>query len=500
MRGRFARGRGQVLKSEIQFGQFLPDNPDFQNPGCVKANNTYPTAGGYGPFLGLGNTSGSTSGTCRGAALFERSTGDVITAGGGDDKLWVDVSGTVTNTTGLNSIGADAYWQFEQFNSFAFAVSPNNDLQHLTAIDSDLTWSAVSDAPEQAKVIGRIGPHLVVGNLASNPYKIQWSGLNAPTVYTPDATNLAGNAEMPHQYGEVTGIVGDRFPMIFQEYGISRISAVGPPLVFQVETIEEARGAIAPNSIVTVGFMTFFLAHDGFWASNGAAPQPIGTSRVNEFFRDDASAADLFRVQGAVNWEMQSIVWAYPSKGSGGVLDKIIIYSWAQDRWSTASIPVHWLVQGTVDATTLEDLDALYASIDDVPVSLDSAMFKARGRRLSAYVENGSNTELTALDGDALQTDFEIGESQPEPGRRSVVLQVWPIVQNSTENTEARVITRSVKGGPEVVSPVGVLNEGGWCPVRAEGLYTRVRITIPAGAIWEKAQGVQIGYRGAGTR
>ena len=486
--------------AEIQFGQFLPDHPDFQNPGCVRANNVYPSAGGYGPFRGAGNTSGSTSGECRGAAFFARSTQDAITVGGGDDKLWVDVSGTVTATTGLTSIGSDNYWQFQQFNSFVFAASANNDLQHLTSIDSDTSWSAVSDAPERAKVIGKIGAHLVVGNLASNPYKFQWSGINQPTAFTADATNRAGNAELRHEFGHITGIAGDRFPLIFQEYGINRVAAVGPPSVFQVEAIEEARGAIAPNSVVTVGFVTFFLAHDGFWATDGAATQPIGTSRVNEFFRDDASSVDLFRTHGAIDWENQSVVWAYASPESGGLFDRLIIYSWAEQRWSTASMSLQRLVQGTVNATTLEGLDALYASIDAIPISLDSVQFQARGRRLSAYLASGANTELTVLDGDALQADFETGEFQPAPGQRSMISQVYPIVQNSAENTEARIITKSAKGGPETISAVGMLNEAGWCPVRAEGLYARARMTIPAGAVWEKAQGVQVGFRGAGMR
>ena len=32
-------------------GQFLPDAPDYKNPGYVMAKNVIPTTGGYGPFL-----------------------------------------------------------------------------------------------------------------------------------------------------------------------------------------------------------------------------------------------------------------------------------------------------------------------------------------------------------------------------------------------------------------------------------------------------------------
>lgn len=485
--------------SEIPFGEFLPDAPDYKNPGCVRAHNVFPSTGGYGPLRGAGNTSGSTSGVCRGAKLYRRSSGDAVTVGGGSDKLWVDVSGTVTATTGLSAIGGDSYWQFEQFGIRIFAIAPNNDLKVLDDVDSDTSWASVSDAPGQAEVIGRVGNRLVVGCLASNPYAIQWSGENDPITFTASAVNYAGTAEADHDFGKITGIAGRRYPLLFQEYGLSRISEVGPPTVFQIDRIEEARGAIAPNAIVTVGLWTFFLSDDGFWVTNGAGAQPIGTRRINEFFKADASDTDLFRTHGAVDWEKQSVFWSYYRVGSTG-FDGLIAYSWAEDRWATGTLALQWLVQGTTDATSLEDLDAIYATLEDIPVSLDSALFLARGRNLSAYLESGSNTELTALDGDTLAATFETGEWQAQPGKRAFISEVYPLVENLSENTQAQIITRSTKGGPETISAVGTVNDAGFCPVRADGRYARARILIPAGADWNNAQGAQVKYRPSGSR
>lgn len=485
--------------TEVPFGEFLPDFPNYKNPGCVSAHNVFPSAGGYGPIRGAGNTSGSTSGVCRGARLYRRSSGDAVTVGGGSDKLWVDIAGTVTATTGLSAIGSDAYWQFEQFGIRIFAIAPNNDLKVLDDIDTDTSWASVSDAPAQAEVIGRVGNRLVVGRLSSNPYAFQWSGENDPVTFTANATNFAGSAEADHDFGKITGIAGRRYPLLFQEYGVSRITEVGPRTVFQIDRIEEARGAIAPNSIVTVGYWTFFLADDGFWVTNGAGAQPIGTRRVNEFFKSDVSDVDMFRTHGAVDWEKQCVFWSYYRTGSTG-FDGLIAYSWAEQRWATGTLALHWLVQGTTDATSLEDLDATYATLEDIPVSLDSALFLSRGRNLSAYLESAANTELTALDGDALAATFETGEWQAATGQRTFVSEVYPIVENASVNTQAQVITREAKGGAETVSALGMLNDAGFCPVRADGRYSRVRLIIPAASDWQKAQGVQIEYRASGRR
>ena len=134
---------------------------------------------------GIGTRRGSVVGACRGAKAVRRSDGTSLILLGTQDKLAVDVGGVVS-TTDVTAVGPDGYWQFHQFGTKAYAIGPNNTLQELSPLDSDLTWSAVADPPEQANVIGQAGGHMIVGRLASNPYGIQWAGLNTPSIFTPE--------------------------------------------------------------------------------------------------------------------------------------------------------------------------------------------------------------------------------------------------------------------------------------------------------------------------
>lgn len=516
-----------MLKTvEIPFGEWLPDQPDYKNPGCVMARNVIPIAGGYAPFRGRGTIGGAGTNACRGAMLFERSTGDTVIVAGSNDRLWVDVNGTTTETE-VADIG-DAYWQFQRFGSRILAVSRNNDMYQLADVDTDTTWTVVSDAPSQAEVIGEVGSRIVVGNTSTNPYAIEWSALNDPITWTATTTNYNGTAELDQRYGEITGIAGDRFPAIFQKYAVSRITRVGPPSVFQIERIEEARGCIAPQSIATVGMLTFFLAHDGFAVTNGSDVRLIGSSRVNRYFLETVSETDRFRTHAAVDWANECVVWSYYLEGGTG-FEGLMIYSWAQDRWSTGVLDIDWLVPSAVSATSLDDLDALYSSLDDIPYSLDATRWQAGVRRLATYIpispeailmESGSTpvildsggtevlyadddlviSTLYALDGDTLEATFETAEMQLVPGQRTFVNRVYPIVENTAENTQAAVVTRNIKGGDITVSTRGTVNDAGFCPVRAEGRYTAIELTIPSGAEWKKAQGVQASVRTAGSR
>lgn len=481
----------------IPFGEWLPDTPNYLSPGCVVAENCKPAPGGYGPFLGPNSTGEDAAGVCKGAKLLFRSTGAPVVVGGTDTSLFVIVGGVTTEVTGLSSMG-DNYWTFVQFNQFVVAIGAANAPRYLTALDSDTTFGTLGGSPPTAATGGRVGNYLMLGNVTGNPFQVSWSAENDITNWTPSVTTGAGSAELQHEYGKITGFGGDRFPVLFQEYAVTRVTP-NVPTVFRFDTIEEARGCIAPGSIVTVGFMTYFLAHDGFCVTDGNTVQRIGQNKVDDWFFANASDADKFRTHGAIDWENQCVVWAfYPALQSA--FARLLIYSWEQNRWSTATLTVHRLVESSIGETTIEELDALYGDLDSVPVSLDSALFAARGRVLSAFIGNGSDTLLHTLNGTALQADFETAEHQPQPGSRTFIYEVHPLVENLSVNSQARVITRNPKGGPEIYGTFGTVNDGGFCPVRADGRYVRVGLRIPAGAIWSKAQGVSVRHRVSGRR
>ena len=50
----------------IPFGEWLPDQSDFQNPGSTVATNVIPAARGYRPFFGLSEVSQAADNRIRG--------------------------------------------------------------------------------------------------------------------------------------------------------------------------------------------------------------------------------------------------------------------------------------------------------------------------------------------------------------------------------------------------------------------------------------------------
>ena len=478
---------------EVMFGEWLPSAPSFKNPGCEVARNCIPLAGGaYGPLRSLEGGDLSASGVVKGAELMFDNSGDAVIVGGTNDKLFVQTT-SLTETSGLSALGEGEFWDFTRFNDFVFATGENNAPQYLTDIDTDTSWSAVPGSPPNAKRCAKVGEFLVLGNISGNPNRIQWSPYNNPAgTWGTDRLTQAGLADLDSNFGEVMRIVGGRYATVFQRYGIQRLTYVGPPLVWATDVIESARGCAAPFSIASIGHLNYFLADDGFWVTNGASTQPIGTNRINRWFFDNVAADNISRTTAAVDWKNEAIVWSFISGGAG--YDTLLIYSWAHNRWSYATVETDWIVGAREIWGDLDSLDAIYGDLDSIPVSLDDDTFRPRLSVLGAYVDGVYKT----FSGTPYEATWETGEAQPSPMRRGFVSGVTPIGEVDSWDYKVRLKMRN-NFGKQTESMQIACGWDGSAPVRGEGQKISVELVKPAGE-WDNTQGVQIWYSGGGYK
>jgi hypothetical protein len=480
---------------DVMFGEWLPDVPDYKNPGLVLAENVIPRAGAYFPQYGLTPQSAPATGAIRGAQLMFGSNGDTIIVGGTSTRLFVDVGGVVTQTTQASTV--TTVWDFERFNDFVIATSIENFPYYLTDLDSDTIWSLLGGSPPKAAVCARVGDFLMLGNIAGFPNRVQWSSFNSPaTSWTPARLTQAGYADLTRSFGTVQRIVGGRFPIVFQERGVQRVESIEPPIVHRFTPIEDARGCLAPFSVVTIGFVTYYLAQDGFWSTDGNSFQPIGTSRINKWFFENCAASKIALTHGTIDFENECIVWAF--KTADATFDRLIRYSYSENRWSHARVSLDRLVETVLGGMTLEEIGAAYATLEDVPYSLDDPRWQGRNRTLAAYVDGASTTDLNTFTGERMEAYLETGEFQPVPGKRVTSLTARPLGKGAEVFTVAPVAIGNDR--TEVVGAFNAVMTAGWAPIRADGQSMRLALRAAEGAGWESIQGAQVAFRPSGGR
>lgn len=492
---------------ELEFGQWLPDQADYKNPGLVVANNAYPSSGGYAPFEGAVLSGLSVSSPVLGARLFFQNDGTTIVCGGTAQSLFV-LDATVTTTSPPYSSASS--WQFERFSDLIIAVSKENAPQYLTDLDTDTGFSDLPGSPPKASVVGKVNDFLVLGDLEdiaslgspNVPHRVRWSAFNNPTAnWVTDRGELSDYRDLDAKYGRVTGIVGGRWGLVFQERAIWRMTFVGAPKVFEFDLVADDRGCIASGSIVNIGYETFFLDAGGFYVTNGSEVQPIGDEILNEWFEGEADAARIRTVHASINWPKRSILWAFKPVGSD-TFSKELVYSFVTREWASADVEVDYLVTANQDALTLGDLAALFpGGIGTMSAyEIGTLEWQAKSRLFAAFKENVSVSEYALFNGDALEATFTTGDYSVAPGRRSMVTGLRPIVELESGTISTEVLTRSSQGGLQTATTSTTPGADGFCPHHVDAWFHSFRTTIAAGAVWDKAKGLWVRAKGTGRR
>lgn len=493
-----------IQTADIPYGEWLPDQPDYKNPGLTTAQNVIASARGYNPFPGPNGTGDTVTGAVRGASMFFDASGNAVYVGGTVNSLFVRQLGTIS-TTAASTLGSGDFWRFARFNSFLVAVSSTNNPQYLTDLSSDTTWSALPGSPPKARVVGVIGRHLMLGDLEGNRTRVQWSAYNDPTAtWEYNKRKQSGFFDFPASKGNVTGFAdADVAPVTFQERAVWRFTPVGGATIFRRDAVSEAIGCIAPGSIVTRGQDRYFLSQEGFHVTNGAGLQDISNQRVFDFFIQSAEPTTLQDTHGVWDIKNSVIRWAYKSKFGGGDFDAQLLYNYKVNRWTSASTRVLYLTAGQQDAVTFDNLTTQFGDVDSITgyTSWDDPALLGQGNIVGAWCASGSNSELCFYNGDNLNAFLVTGDFQPAPGRRSMVTGARPLCENISGTSTVAIGGRSqTPGAPITFTGKTAAGADGFSPQRLDAAFFRVQHVEPPSAQWDKASGVQVRFRVSGAR
>lgn len=401
-------------------------------------------------------------------------------------------TGTHSVTAHYSNLSSDAQWQFAQFGNLVKATHENVVLQTYT-IGVSATFSDNAGSPPQAAYISVVGRFIVLSGLLSQPFRIQWSGLNDTTQWT-SGVNSSDFQDFPDG-GIVRGVAGGEFGTVFQDQAIRRMSYIpGSALIFQIERIAQDLGLFAPYSIVRAGLYIFFHSAQGFYKiAPGGIPEQIGREKFDRTFFDDLDKNELQVFIGASDPRSTRVFMAYKSTaGATQRYDKILCYDFALERGTVISMSGEYLLGMSQPGLTLESLDSISSSIDALGASLDS--FAVSTQPLIAQFN--SEHKLGFFTGVNLEATLETGEQGTE-GRRIFVNGHRPV-------TDAPVVYGSasyrekVSDTPTYLPEIAMNARTGRCDMRRSTRYSRMKDRIPSGTAWTYAAGVEPDIRQEG--
>ena len=329
----------------------------------------------------------------------------------------------------------------------------------------------------------------VDGNVSN---RVRWSALGNDTSWAISATTLADYQDL-YGYGKVQGIVGGEYGTILCERGIFRCSFVGSPLVWQFDAVETQRGCAVDGSITSIGNNVFYLSDDGFYMFDGATSKNIGAERVNRWFLDQFNIAYKEDLTCTSDPQNQIVLWSFTSNDSTtNTPDKILVYNYAVDKWSYLEVACDLLLPLFSSGYTLEQLDNISASIDALPSSLDSAVYKGGSYFFGAVKDK----KIQTFGGSTLSGEVITAEQELIEGKHTLVNKVYPIHKGGT----ATVSVGSRNNPQDSVSftIASSVNAVGFAPTRSRGKYHRAKINISGS--WKELQGLDFEASALGVR
>jgi len=470
---------------KIIFGEWLPDQPGVMG-AITDAKNCYPVANGYSPIKSEADYSDAAGATLlitfagkfdSVSTLFAASTTQIYKFDNNDASL------DALTTTGYTAVEG---WDVTQFGPKMILANGQDKLQAWTLNSSTYFGDLSADAPI-AKFVTVVRDFVVAANDGTDTSKVYWSDLNDETDWTPAAASQADSQILPDG-GDITGLAGGEYGLVFLERAIYRMSYAGSPFFFQFDAISRSLGCISNGSIAQYGNLTYFLADDGFYVCDGQSTKNIGTEKVNRWFFDNAIPNEISSGMSAtVDPVNKLVIWKFNNTFGG---KNLLMFSIDLNKWSYAETTATSIAYVLTPSATLEQVDNYNTSIDALDIPLDSRVF-AGGQLLFAGV---SGQKIIAFSGQPKTAIITTGDI--DVGRSTVML-AKPIVDKGTGSiaiSSRDNLAEQVEFGSDVAA-----DAENRVSLRSNGEYHRLRLT-PSGANWETAVGLEFDVVKQGNR
>lgn len=478
------------MNSNIIFKQWAPDQPDLGGETLITAKNVLPLDSGYGPFHGLG-AGGITVGAANGsyfAAGYTKGASVVYLSDG--TNLNVSPLGNTAITSRGSATAGTGKEVFAQYDNIVIATSDGHfPLAHTLGSTSNFATLASSGTAPPANVIGVVGQFIVLGdlglkNVTSNAQAnaIQWSGIDNPRSWpTPNsATAIAqqsGLQELRSDLGAVRAIHGgDQHAIILQDGGVTRMTYVGPPVVFQFDQIDAQKGVAFPYGSVQVGNTVYFVSHSGFFKTDGVNVVPIGAGKVDKFFWNDVATSNS--ISNALNTSYDPlnnlIHFAYPSSSASGfTCDRMLSMNVLTEQWT-------------------------YSESASMELLSPSSQLRRVDTTMMGISTAGILVDFNATAGSAI---FETSDAELNPGGRSFFDGFAPHVESSS--TAPAMTTRigyrdDLGTTPTYTAATSMNSATGFANFRVDAKYHRAELTITGE--FERATGAVVSFKPSGKR
>jgi hypothetical protein len=311
------------------------------------------------------------TGLCRGFITWRNNSGERFIAAGTQSKLYaMNEAGTLKEitptgiTAGIASATIKTGYGYGTYGTYAYGVA-RPDLgglipattwsldtwgEYLVACSSAdgklYEWqlgfttptlaAAITNAPTGNKALLVTAERILFAlGAGGNPRKVQWCDQEDNTVWTPAATNQAGDFELATPGTLLAGKRVKGVNLLFTDVDVHTAVYIGAPFVYGFEKAGSGCGLISAQAVAAIDTAAIWMSKSGFWTYDGyVKPLP---SDVSDYVFSNMNFNQASKVYAVHNSQFGEIWWYYPSSGSNEN-DSYVTYNYRENHWNIGSL------------------------------------------------------------------------------------------------------------------------------------------------------------------
>lgn len=239
-------------------------------------------------------------------------------------------------TSDGSTVGATV-WTLDNWGEYLVGCSTADGAIYEWQLGAGSPASVIANAPTGNQAIVVTAERFLFALGASgNPRKVSWCDKEDNTVWSPLATNEAGDIELATNGRILAGARVRGRTLILTSTDAHIAIYNGPPTVYGFERVGTGCGLISPQAVASIDDGAFWMGANAFYVYDGSTATEIKCDVLDHVF-DDINRSQVNKVWSVSNQKSGEVWWFYPSASSNEP-NRYAAYDYKRGYWLIGEI------------------------------------------------------------------------------------------------------------------------------------------------------------------
>lgn len=232
---------------------------------------------------------------------------------------------------------APRIWFFDRYADTIISTPGNQTGIYQWDGNSSTAPSLIANAPTQVNYVFVSDDIIVTLGAGGIENRIFSSDRTDITVWTSSSTNTVYDDDIEGAGRLMSHAQLDGYNLIFTEHKTYTMRYIGLPAVWEIRTLDDKIGLIAPMARISINGVAFWWGQDNFYMYSGGAVEIIPSNSQNQctclrYIFDNLNYGQKSKIFCWFNKKFQEIWWHYPT--TGNECDSVVRFNIHDRTWT----------------------------------------------------------------------------------------------------------------------------------------------------------------------